>query len=351
MRDDDRLLDLPVAEFGSGVIGICDICGVRQAVIVLEKERFRLCVLDFLNKSWTKSDKKPGAPPPLYTSERIVFETGALPAGKAPAIALTPSKIVRHPAVLIAPDVYGITTTVLDAAIRFAREGFEVLVPDVGKTEGFGFPHHAALRSGALFRGGVQVRSPPVARLLELYGDALRHLLGREMVDPTRAAVFGSSYGGSLALALAAENTRLRAVALAYPVPVRPREVASLVTAPILLVRGSRDRLARRAADELLAALRSPAPSVIELAGARHHFLSRDLGAYDLPRAEEAWEAVLRFLREQLVPPPPRPPAPPVKFLTTPKTVAPAPAAAAGAAASRPSSPTPPPASPGSAPG
>jgi hypothetical protein len=29
MRDDDRLLDLPAAEFGSGVIGVCDICGTR----------------------------------------------------------------------------------------------------------------------------------------------------------------------------------------------------------------------------------------------------------------------------------------------------------------------------------
>ena len=63
MRDDDRLLNLTDAEFGTGVVGVCDICGTRQAVIVLKKERFKLCVLDFLNKTWLKTDKKPGSRP------------------------------------------------------------------------------------------------------------------------------------------------------------------------------------------------------------------------------------------------------------------------------------------------
>lgn len=353
MRDDDRLLDLPAAEFGSGVIGICDICGARQAVVILTKERFRLCVLDFLNKSWIKSDRKPGAPAPLYRSERIAFETGALGGRPAPAIALTPAKIVRHPAVLIAPDIYGITTTVLDAAIRFAREGFEVLVPDLGKTEGVGLPQHLALRAGTALRGGVPVGSPQVRSLLALYGDALRHLLARDMVDPARAAVFGTSYGGSLAVALAAQNTRLGAVALAYPLPVRPREVASLVTAPVLVVHGARDRAATRAARELVETLGAHPPTVVRLPGARHHFLARDLRAYSLPRAEEAWDGVLRFLKQQLMPPPPRPPAPPVRVVAGPVGAAPPTATPAGALAtparSTPTAPAP--GAPGRSPG
>ncbi len=332
MRDDDRLLDLPEAEFGSGVVGVCDICGVRQAVVVLTKERFRLCVLDFLNKAWLKTDRKPGAPLPLYRTERIRFPTTALGGHDAPALAFSPTKVVRHPAVLVTPDTFGITTTVLDAAIRFAREGFEVLVPDVGKTDGVGFAHHAALRSEAVLRGGVSVRSPRSAALVALYGDALRHLLEREMVDTGHAGLFGTSYGASLAVGLAAETTRLQAVSLAYPRPVRPREAARLVTAPVQLVYGSRDGVARRAVGELKANL--PTASVVEIEGVRHHFLARDLGAYRLVRAEEAWEAIVRFLKEQLVPPAPRPPPAPVKFPAPPgqETVP---------AAASPASPTP----------
>ena len=311
MRDDDRLLDLPEPEFGSGVVGVCDVCGTRQAVVILQKERFRLCVLDFLNKSWVKSDKRPSAPAPLYRSERIWFPTETAPDGKAPAIVLTPTKTVRHPVVLVAPDTYGITTTMLDAAIRFAREGFEVLLPDVSKTTGVGMSQHVALRAGRTLRGGVTVSSPKVAGLIALYRDALRHLLDREMVDTGHSAVFGASYGGALALAVAAETTGLSAVALAYPVPVVPSSLPSLVTAPLLLVRGESDGAAERAEAQLRASSAASRASFVHLPGVRHGFLSRDLAAYDLASAERAWTEIVRFLRARLLPPPPMPPPPP----------------------------------------
>lgn len=329
MRDDDRMLDLRAPEFGSGVIGVCDICGERQAVIVLTKERFRLCVIDFLNKSWLKTERKPTSPAPVYRTERVVFETTAFGSPtSAPALAFSPTKVVRRPAVLVAPDTFGITTTVLDAAIRLAREGFEVLVPDVGKTDGLGPSFHLALRAGAL-GGGLPVRGAKTARLVRLYEDALRVLLGREMVDPGRAGVFGTSYGGSLALALAAESTQVRAAAVAYPIPLRPVEVARLVTAPTLVIGGARDRVARLAARQLREQL--PSGTFLEVAGVRHRFLARDLRAYDLVRAEEAWTEIVRFLKEKLVPPAPRPPVAPVKFPAAapppPPAVAAAPAA------------------------
>ncbi len=315
MRDDDRMLDLPNAEFGSGVIGVCDICGTRQAVIVLSKERFRLCVIDFLNKAWIKTDKKAGSPVPLYRSDRIEFPTTVSLSKKAPAIVLSPTKAVRHPVVLITPDVYGLTTAVLDAAIRFAREGFEVLIPDIAKTDGIGGGHHLALRRGAWFGGGVRVDDTHVADLVRLYGDALAYLLTREMVDPSKAAVFGASYGGSLALAVAAGNTKLAAVALAYPMPVKPRDLAKLVSVPLLCVAGSSDRRAGRAMDQLRTAGAGTKTSFgfEEYRGARHNFLARDLGAYDLPDAEAAWARVVTFLKTQLMPPPPKPPTPVVK--------------------------------------
>ncbi len=340
MSDDDRLLELPEPEFGSGVVGVCDICGKRQAVVVLTKERFKLCVLDFLNKAWIGSDRKPGVPAPLYRSERVSYPTASTPSGTAPAIVLTPAKLVRRPVLLIVPDVYGITTTLLDGAIRFAKEGFEVLLPDLARTEGIGASYHAALRGGSWLRGGVPVTSAKVRTLVRLYQDALAYLLTREMVDPAKAAAFGASYGGSLAIALGAEETRLRAVVLAYPRPVRPRDVGKLVTASVLCVRGSSDRVAALAVDQLRSSLTgTPVPvSVAEVAGARHGFLSRDLASYDLRAAEEGWARIVTFLRETLLPPPPRPPPPPVRTTLPKPPTAPAAAPEPSPRAAAPSS-------------
>jgi carboxymethylenebutenolidase len=343
MRDDDRMLDLP-EEFGSGVVGVCDICGTRQAVIILQKERYKLCVIDFLNKTWLKSDKKPGAPAPLYRSDRIFFDTRCAPGGKAPGIVLTPTKLVRHPVVLITPDIYGVTTTLLDAAIRFARDGYEVLIPDVGKTNGVGPGHHLALRTSAL-RGGVSPRSKRILSLINLYSDALGYLRTREMVDTGKSAVFGASYGGSLALALAAQDSRLAAVALAYPQPVTPPDLGRLITAPVFFVGGTADPGSEKSRLQL-EAVRGPGgpggPSVevMSVPGARHGFLARDLSAYDLAQAEAAWARVQGFLKGILAPPPPRPPQPPVKpndplagaAPSAPPPTAPRPAAAAASA-------------------
>jgi carboxymethylenebutenolidase len=285
---------------------------------VLSKERFKLCVIDFLNKTWIKTDKKPGVPAPLYRSDRVWFETRTNPAGRAPAIVLSPTKIVRHPVVLLAPDTYGLTTTLLDGAIRLAREGFEVLLPDVLKTDGIGGLDHVSMRATERFRGGVAVESARTARLVTLYEDALAALRGREMVDASKSAVFGTSFGASLALALAARDTRLAAVALAYPAPVRPADLARLVSAPLLYVGGSLDRSAARARAQLVSAAsdaRVPF-EYFDVPGARRDFLSRDLPAYDLRSAEAAWNRIVGFLKQQLMPPPPRPPPPPIKETT-----------------------------------
>lgn len=326
MRDDDRLLNLPNAQFGAGIVGVCDICGERQAVVVLTKERFKLCVLDFLNKTWLKTDKKPGMPAPLYRSERVTFETVATPSEHAQAIVLSPTKRVKHPVVLLAPDTFGITTTLLDGAIRLAREGFEVMVPDLLKSKVAKASIHLSLRSNAQFRGGVDVRSERVTRLVRLYGDALAYLRSREMVDPNKSAVFGTSYGASLALALAAEDTRLTAVALAYPMPVKPPDLGNLVTAPVLLIRGSADRSSDRAWKQMIAAqsVTKTTFEFVEVPGARHDFLSRDLAAYKVGPAELAWSRILAFLTKNLMPPPPRPPAMPPKPAASPPA-APAP--------------------------
>ncbi len=334
MSDEDLLLPNHKAPFGSGVIGVCDVCGKRQAVIVLQKERFKLCVLDFLNKSWLQTAAKPGAPLPLYRSERVWFDTGASSSGQATAILLTPTKIVRHPGVLITPDLYGLTTSVLDGAIRFARDGYEVLLPDLGKIPGIGFPGYLATRLGAYFRGGVPMENPRTRRMVGLFQDALAYLRTRPMIDPTKMAVFGAGFGASLAIALSGTEQKLSGLVLAYPVPVRPVDYVQLVTTPVLFLAAGRDRLSR-ASRRLFESAGSRLSLPVEFAdfpGARHNFLARDLSPYDLPSAERAWQRVLDFLRARLLPPPPKPPVvpKPVAPPSAPPVTVPSPSPAPG---------------------
>jgi dienelactone hydrolase len=319
-RDDDEMLPGIPREFGSGIIGTCDVCGKRQAVIVLSKERFKLCVLDFLNKTWTAPGLAPGAPLPPYRSERLWYPTERVATGKAPAILLTPTRQVRHPQVLVTPDIFGLTTSVLDAGIRMAREGFEVLLPDVGKTTGIGPSDHLAMRVGARFRAGVPLASKRVTHLRGLYADALRFLRGREMADADHTAVLGISYGGSLAIALAGEDARLAAILLAYPVPVRPPEYLKLLSAPVFFVHAGRDAMSRRSRAQFEEAQvrREVDVRFSEFPTMRHHFLARDLGGYDLAAAEAAWGQMAAFARDRLLPPPPKPPAPPARAAGTP---------------------------------
>jgi carboxymethylenebutenolidase len=325
-RDDDRLLTDPGLQWGSGVIGICDVCGTRQAVIVLNKERFKLCVLDFLNKTWTKPGLTAGAPLPPYRSERLWYPTGATPEGRAPAILLSPTKAVRRPAVLFTPDIYGLTTSILDGAIRLAREGFEVMLPDVGKTAGVGPRDHLSLRGAVRFGGGIHLDGPRVAHLRRLYADALKFLRSRELVDPEKCAVIGLSYGGSLAIALAGEDPALAAAVVAYPVPVQPADYLKLLSVPVLFVAPGSDGLSRKARAQYESLGSAVDVRFLEFPNAHHDFLARDLRAYDLPAAEAAWDGTLAFLKQRLFPPPPKPPAPLVRTTAPPPPVAASPA-------------------------
>jgi dienelactone hydrolase len=332
VTDADLLLSQPDLAFGSGIVGVCDVCGKRQAVIVLQKERFKLCVIDFLNKKWVGSSAKPTVLAPVYRSERVGFPTATSRDGRAPAVVLSPTRVAKHPAVLMTPDVHGLTTAILDGAIRFAQQGFEVLLPDVGLGGTFGPPQLFATRSGVYGRSGVPLRSASVGKLTTLYADGLSFLRTRPMVDPEKSAVVGLSYGASLAVGVAAEDPKLLGVVLAYPAPVQPAASLRLLTCPVLVISGRKDRLARRALTQLAAHVPKDRLEVFDAGDVGHDFLARDLSAYRVGPAEASWKRIGEFLARQLLPPPPKPPA------AAPPAPAPKPPVAAAAPPSPPPS-------------
>jgi pimeloyl-ACP methyl ester carboxylesterase len=118
--------------------------------------------------------------------------TFALPSGDGP-----------FPAVLLCQGLSGIRTAVLpELAAMFAERGFASLRFDyLGCGDSDGEP------------GWVD----PAARVRQA-GFALAWLLAREEVDPARAGVYGHSYGGQTAIALASRDRRIAAgVAVSGP--------------------------------------------------------------------------------------------------------------------------------------
>ena len=314
MPDEDLLLDVPDPEFGSGVVGVCDICQKRQAVIILSKERFKLCVLDFQNKAWIRTPAKPAAPTPPFTTSRHYVPTRATRSGVVPAVVLSPVKAVKRPSVLVVPEVYGLTTQYIEAGVRLAHEGCEVILPDFAKAEGINLLEWGRMRSSRLLMGGVHISQSHRDRALRMLEDCRRFVQTRPMVIPERQAVLGISYGGAWALAFAAQTPGLSALALAYPQMIHPPSFLRSLSVPTLAIYGGEDSEAGAAAsllEDCTARYHLPVDfSVVPEVG--HHFLNRDSPNYSLPEAELAWTRLIAFVKGYLFPPPKPPPKPPV---------------------------------------
>jgi len=314
MPDEDLLLDSVPPEFGSGVIGVCDICGQRQAVIVLAKERYKLCVLDFENKAWIRSTARPGVPALPFTSTTELVPSRAVRTGQVRAVVLSPTKVVKRPSAIVVPDVYGLTAQALEAGVRLAHEGFEVILPDFTRLEGMNLAQWARMRVSRTLSGGVHISQSRRELALRILEDCRRYVRERPMVLADKQALFGFSYSGAWALAYAAETPEIAAVALAYPRMVHPPGLLENVRGPVYAVYGDQDSTAGDDCEQLREAARiyGIPLEISVLPGAGHHFLNRDLRAYRPGPAEEAWTRLVGFLKGRLFPTPKPPPTPPV---------------------------------------
>jgi dienelactone hydrolase len=315
MPDEDLLLDNVQPVFGTGIVGVCDICHARQAVIVLSKERYKLCVQDFLNKSWLRTTEKPGALTLPFSSFTEYVPTRAVPGGQAISVRLKPTKTVKHPLVTIVTDIFGPTAEVLEAGIRFARAGYEVVIPDIGRTPGFGLPKHMFDWSMNALTGTVPISASKRERLFKVVDVCRRKALEDITVDPSHQAIFGISYGGALALAYATESTDLSAVVLAYPDGLPPQSRLATLKAPVFVMCGGKDKAAGTSSSKLESAAKKwgfPV-EVCKIDGADRRFLSRDDPKYRVQVAEAGWRVMMFYLKDKFEPPPAAPakPAPP----------------------------------------
>ena len=147
-----------------------------------------------------------------YTVSRLVFDSEA--AMSVPALLLVPDEADQHGprAAVLAVHGHGTTKETIDYAPRLAELGVVVLAPDL---RGFGeradWTPDDHYHCDVDLVNAVLVGTTPLAQNLWDMARAIDVLQSLPFVDRDRIGVCGWSYGGTIALFLAAWDQRVRA--------------------------------------------------------------------------------------------------------------------------------------------
>ena len=207
--------------------------------------------------------------------------------------------------VVLLHDAFGLGGFSLDAAGRYAAEGFTVFAADVWGDRRL--PRDES-EVGALIGSMVADRAAWLGRV----GAAVDAARAQDAVDPERLALVGYCFGGSSALEYVRAGGRARAVAAIHPGLDLLDPDSSWVPSPgveVLVCTGADDPMATPTQRERLQSALSAASAdwLVELySGTTHAFtnprLARsphpELFAYHPRSARRAWESTLRFLHD-----------------------------------------------------
>jgi carboxymethylenebutenolidase len=189
------------------------------------------------------------------------------------------------PGVVVIQEWWGLTSHIADVANRLAAEGFVVLAPDLFG----GATTHDADEAGRL------MQELPVDQAARDLGGAVDYLLASDAVTSSKVGVVGFCMGGGFVLVLAAQQgDKIGAAVPFYG-----------LSAPLLGHFGEQDQM--QSPDQV----RQLADTIEKQTGQRpdfrfypagHAFFNDEnlLGTYDPEQAAKAWDATVRFLREQL---------------------------------------------------
>lgn len=213
----------------------------------------------------------------------------------------------RAPALVLVPDVRGVSQLYRGIARRFAAAGLLTLVVDLYGREGA--PDLPDM--DAVFRW---IRALPDRRVLGDLAAAVRHLEARADVRPGAVGIAGFCLGGQYALMAACTVPGIAACVSWYGMlrytetdavkPESPLAMAPRLACPFLGLFGDEDALVPRAdVDELRTTLaRTGRPSeIVVYPGAGHAFMNDERpDAYRPEAAADSWRRAVAFFETYL---------------------------------------------------
>jgi carboxymethylenebutenolidase len=196
------------------------------------------------------------------------------------------------PGVIIIHEAFGLNENIRGVARRLADQGYVALAVDL-----------FAGRSRALcmfrFFSGIVLNSLDHGGVHDLKA-ALTFLAGQSGVDSARVGAIGFCMGGSFAIAWAAADNRLKAIAPYYAMNPRPLEAVARLC-PVVGSYPEND-FTGQSGQKLDAELdRYQIPHDIKIyPGAKHSFFNETGSRYNAAAAEDSWKRVTSFFKQHL---------------------------------------------------
>lgn len=239
----------------------------------------------------------------------VPFENSSIP-----AFYTEPELGTKHPAILLVHEIWGLTDHMKEVAHRFMQKGYAVLVPDllsdvdISKEvsadvfEDFKDPNKKDETQKKMRDLFAPVHSPEFAqRTVAKLQACFDYLMTHETINKN-VAVVGFCFGGTYAFALAAEQPQLKAAVPFYG-HAPEGEKLQMITCPILAFYGGKDTALASKIPELneTMALLHKKFQAVEYPDVGHAFFNdTNPNLYNKEAADDAWERMLEFLKENL---------------------------------------------------
>jgi carboxymethylenebutenolidase len=219
-------------------------------------------------------------------------------------------------ALIVIHEIWGLVDHIKDVADRFAAEGYLVLAPDLLSQVGID-AHVGAELQGIMQNPDPEKRNAGQPLLREKMAplqapgyaqfavDALKRCvdyLARQPGIDGRIAVTGFCFGGTYAFALAAADSRVRAVVPFYGSPPALDQVGA-ITAPVLAFYGANDERLMLSLPDVTTAMTDAGVDFRTKVydGAGHAFFNdTNPYSYNAEVASDAWSRAVTFLERSL---------------------------------------------------
>ena len=220
----------------------------------------------------------------------------------------TASEAHPVPAILVAPEWWGVVAHPQKVTERLAEAGFAAVAMDI---YGEGKLTTDAAQANEWMNQMLADPDSLMARCKLIMQD----FIDLEGVDKNRLGAIGFCFGGKIALDMAREGFPLKAVATFHgnPTPIQPAEQGKF-TAKVLVAHGEADTMVSMAAIEALKQELDDAEvdyTVDVYEGAKHGFTNPDADkraaengvdlGYDADAAQPSWEEMIDFMQDHLV--------------------------------------------------